>query len=97
MNIFYFAPPASADLEDIGDYIANDSQEAAERFIEKITNTCRMLAAHPLSGRARDELLANMRSFPVGNHVIFYDVQPDGVQILRVLHGSRDLRAIFKS
>jgi toxin ParE1/3/4 len=97
MPAFHFAPPASADLDEISDYIAEDNPEAAGRFVEDITNTCRTLAAFPMSGRARDELLENMRSFPVGNYVIFYDVIPDGVEILRVLHGARDFPAIFKS
>jgi len=46
-------------------------------------------------GRARDELEVGLRSFPVGRYAIFYLPIPDGVEIVRVLHGARDLDAIF--
>jgi toxin ParE1/3/4 len=55
------------------------------------------LAGHPNLGRSRDELEEGIRSFPVGKYVIFYRVIPAGVEIVRVLHGSRDLNAIFNS
>lgn len=52
---------------------------------------------HPLSGRLRNELLQDMRSFSSGSYVIFYDVIPDGIEVVRVLHGARDFHAIFTS
>lgn len=97
MSILKFAPVAEDDLDGIGDYIAEDSPEASGRVVEKITNTCRMLSQHPFSGRLRNELVQDMRSFPVGSYVVFYDVIPDGIEVVRVLHGARDFHAIFKS
>jgi hypothetical protein len=40
----------------------------------------------PEIGRARPELLANLRSFPVGR----------GIEVVRVLHGARDLKPLFE-
>ena len=37
----------------------------------------------------------NLRSFPFGRYVIFYLALPGGIEIVRVLHGARDLDAIF--
>jgi len=48
-------------------------------------------------GRLRDELADGLRSFPVGRYVIFYRPIPKGIEIVRVLHGARDLDAIFRS
>lgn len=55
------------------------------------------MAAQPNMGRGRDELTEGLRSLPVGRYVIFYRHIPGGVEIIRVLHGSRDLDAIFHS
>lgn len=97
MPIVRVTHTARTEVREIRRYIREDSKEAAKKLVAKFNSTFAMLATHPLSGRMRDELLANMRSFPVGSYVIFYDVIPDGVEIIHVIHGSRDLRAIFKS
>lgn len=55
------------------------------------------LAAQPDRGRKRDELGEDLRSFAVGRYIIFYRPLPDGVEIVRVLHGARDLDVIFHS
>jgi toxin ParE1/3/4 len=36
-----------------------------------------------------------LRSFPVGNYVVFYRIVPEGIELVRVLHGARDLRRLF--
>ena len=46
-------------------------------------------------GRARDELSADLRSFPFGRCVIFYAPVEDGVDVVRVLHSARDIDAVF--
>jgi toxin ParE1/3/4 len=53
------------------------------------------LADFPQIGTRRDELKAGLRSQPVGNYLIFYFPLEDGIDIVRVLHGSRDVDAIF--
>lgn len=50
-----------------------------------------MLVQNPLAGRERWELRADLRSFPVGNYVIFYVPLPDGVEIVRVMHDRQDI------
>jgi toxin ParE1/3/4 len=52
-----------------------------------------MLADNPLAGRARPELAAGIRSFPVGRQVIFYQPTPLSIDVVRVLHGSRDIKS----
>ena len=47
-------------------------------------------------GRRREELAPGLRSFPVGRYLIFYVPLTNGVDIVRVLHGSRDLVALFE-
>lgn len=87
-----FAFHAERDLVEIGDFIARDSPPNAARFIAQLEEFCRFLASRPLAGRVRDELSTGLRSFTYGRYVIFYRVIDDGVEIVRVLHGARDLR-----
>ena len=92
-----FTESAERDLVEIGNFIARDNPAIATRFIERIEGHCQTLASHPLMGRARDELLPGLRSLPSGRYVIFYRALDDGAEIVRVLHGARDLRRALQS
>jgi len=50
-----------------------------------------MLVQNPLAGRQRPELVPGLRSFPVGNYVIFYVPLIDGIEVLRVMNSRRDV------
>jgi toxin ParE1/3/4 len=88
-------PLAETDLEDIWWYIAQDNPEAADRFLDKIEEGCRKLAQFPQMGLSRDELYPGLRSFPLGNYLIFYLPMADGIEIVRVLSGRMDVEAFF--
>ncbi len=95
-NICRFTVPASRDIENIIDYVAdNSSFDAAESLLKKINEKCNNLASFPSMGRKRDELLPFLRSFPVDDYLIFYRPIEDGIEILRVVSGYRDLNALF--
>jgi toxin ParE1/3/4 len=92
------APEAEADLDDIWCYIArkSGSLEIADRFTELLSDRFYLLANHPYIGRRRDEeLRPGLRSFPVRDYIILYRIEEDVVLILRVLHGSRGIKALF--
>ena len=86
---------AQGDFDQIWDHISEGSVSAADRFLELIRTKCEMLAQHPLAGEARPELGANLRAFPVGNYIIFYRPDSDGIEVVRVLHGARDIPKQF--
>lgn len=88
-------PRARADLLDLWNYVADDSPANADRLLDKINKHCQTLARFPKMGRVRNELAPSLRSFPVGNYVIFYREIPKGIEIIRVLHGARDIEAIL--
>jgi toxin ParE1/3/4 len=89
------AASAQADLDEIWLFIANDSPRAADRFHDLLHSKFVALAKQPLMGRARDELCAGLRSFPVGSYVIYYCDTPKLLEIARVLHGALDLDGVF--
>ena len=64
---------------------------AADALLNRIEAAFDMLADTPFAGRARNDLRDSLRSFPVGNYIIFYVPVPDGVEVLRVMHGRRDI------
>jgi toxin ParE1/3/4 len=96
-NICRFTAPASRDIENIIDYVAdNSSFDAAERLLKKINQKCRNLANFPNMGRRRGELSPLLRSFPVEDYLIFYRSIEGGIEILRVVSGYRDLDGLFE-
>jgi toxin ParE1/3/4 len=88
---------AAADLRDIYCYTRRRWGKAqAERYASQLQQCCTMLATRPHAGRKRDELQPpDLHSFVQGSHVIFYQPQPYGVLIVRILHGTQDVRRHF--
>jgi toxin ParE1/3/4 len=87
---------ASADLAEIWAYIAKDSPRQADILAVRIDQEFKVLARNPNIGRTRTELLVNLRSFPVGRYIIFYIPRLRGIEVVRVLHGARDLKPLFQ-
>jgi toxin ParE1/3/4 len=87
----FFTDPAVEDLETIGDWIAKDNPERAASFMREVRQSCVDIGLWPLAHpivmhRQADGLRRRVH----GNYLIFYRVQSDTVEIVRVLHGARD-------
>ena len=82
---------ARSDLREIWRYIAEDNPPAADHVIDEIERVCHLIAAHPRMGREREEILPGLRSFAVMSWVIFYRIDDRFLDIMRVVHGARDL------
>jgi len=96
MNQLRVAEAARSDLDEIWFYIAQDNPDAADQFTRTLVSRFPLLASMPQMGRPREELASRLRSFSVGNYVIFYRPMENGVEIVRVLHGARDLPPLFE-
>ena len=90
-NKFRKRSQADADLDAIWGYIAADNNKAADNLINRIGKVFEMLVRNPLAGRERSELMPGLRSFPVGNYIIFYVPLPDGIEVVRVMSGYQDV------
>ena len=64
---------------------------AADRLVIHLDATLNIIATSPHMGRKVEELAPNLRSFPVGNYLIFYRPMADGIELIRILHGARDI------
>jgi len=96
MSVVLRTSQAGLDLTEIALFIARNNPAAADRWLETIDEKCAMLAKMPHLGRLRPELAPELRSFPVGRYVIFYRPASDGIEVIRVLHGARDIPAVFE-
>jgi toxin ParE1/3/4 len=98
---FILAPCIEDELWAILQFIAQDNPHAATRVIDAAHETFKNLAATPGLGRPhkfRNPQLKAVRSWRVSgfdNYLIFYRPIPDGVQVLHVYHGARDIEALF--
>jgi toxin ParE1/3/4 len=89
-----FSPEAIADLQRIQELIAQGDLRQALLFVRALRDTCHRIAATPYMGRARSDLRPGLRSSPHGAYLILYRVAIPRVEIVRILHGSRDLRRL---
>lgn len=86
---------AERDLEAILDYLDGQSAEAADRFASRFLLACELHAAHPLIGASAEEYAPNLRHFTVSNYAIFYRPIDGGVELIRIIHGARDIPKLF--
>jgi len=96
MKRYRLTPKAEKDLDEISDFIAADDPAAAIRLLDSIEARCQALAEMPGTGRGREELAPNLRSSHVGKYIIFYRPEDEGVEVIRVIHGNRDLPKQFE-
>jgi toxin ParE1/3/4 len=95
-------PRARLDLLEQFVYLGEQAGvEWAERYLAAVEETCRQLAKFPLSGAPFDsgiERFAGVRRVPVKGfekYLIFYMPLAQGIDVVRVLHGARDLASLF--
>lgn len=92
MTRLEWTEPAVFDLDNIHAYIARDSAEYADAFIERLILSAERLESFPASGRvvpeAKDQ---RVREVVVENYRIIYRLKKGMIQILAVLHGARNL------
>lgn len=101
MNLFQFTPQAEADLFDIWSYTASDNLESAGRVEHAIYEACAFIADGPMRGRTRPDLTSLALRFWMvpryPTYIIVYDPATSPLQIIRILHGSRDLKRLLNT
>jgi toxin ParE1/3/4 len=95
MNEYYVSSRAERDLREIYEYIARDNRSAANRMMRRFHTTFSLLAQNREMGQRRDELLPGIRCITSVKYVIFFRAIPTGVDIVRVVHGARDIDDLF--
>lgn len=96
MSRYQISTPARRDLIEIRNFIAKGNRAAARKVLAQIQAACRMLAKRPQLGHLRTDLASEpLRFWPVHSYLIIYRPNSKPIEIVRVLHGARDLSAIL--
>ena len=89
-------PRAEQDLEDIWFFVAQDNPDAADRLLDRIEQSTRLLADNPHIGPARPAVAPELRYHPVGNYLLLYHIIKNGIEVVRVVHGAPDWVSLFQ-
>ena len=82
-------------------YIRQHNPRAALRFLDAAEAMFRQLASMPGMGQRHETenpLYQELRCFPISkfpSHIVYYKPLADGIIVIHVLHGSRDVDQIF--
>lgn len=94
---FFLTEAAAEDLAEMWEYLAREAGDgAADRYLARIHAACEDLVVMPGMGHYREELLDRRHRFwLVGSHLLVYRWQERPIQIIRVVHGARDLASFL--
>ena len=96
MRRFRLSIQAARDIEQIWVYIAEDNFRAGRRVRLQLLEAFRLLARNPQLGHRRPDLTDKpLRFWPEGPYLIVYDPSPKPIEIVRVIHGARDVASIL--
>lgn len=96
MSLFLLTPAAVSDLREISRFVAEDSPANAVKLLHAIEEAMHLLVRRPRLGHRRDDLSDDsLRVFVVHSIAVIYRPETRPLQIVRVLHGARDIGAIM--
>jgi plasmid stabilization system protein ParE len=91
------SPEAQQDMDEIWDYISADSVDAAERWIERLLDGFRLIAANPGIGHCRGEWAApEVRFWSIGNYLVIYR-KKEHTENIGITRGARDVPRFLSS
>ena len=103
MKTLRVLPAATADVEESAlFYLLEASEAVAARFEDAVQEAFAWILENPTSGAPREYVslrLSDLRMWPVRGfekHLVFYRQNEDSVEVVRVLHGARDIEAVFE-
>jgi plasmid stabilization system protein ParE len=100
MSAYALTPLAKADIFDTWSYIAEDSEDAADRVEQAIYDACAFVAENPLRGHSRSNLTSRSLRFwtltRYPNYTVVYRPETAPLQVVAILHGKRNIRRILK-
>jgi len=95
MANYRIKPEAERDLIALWRYVAASDAEAADKLLDSLHATSLMLADNPRAGRARDDIAKGFRYFPSGSYLILHRITNESIEVVRYLHGARDITVLF--
>ncbi len=100
MSAYALTPLAKADIFEIWSYIADESEETANRVEQAIYDASAFVAEAPMRGHSRSDLTSRSLRFwtltRYPNYTVVYRPETSPLQVVAVLHGKRNIRRILK-
>ncbi len=98
MRRFALTPAAADDLAEIFDFLRAENPDAARRVLQKFREAMDRLARTPGMGHLREDLADEpLKFWPVYSYLIIYRPTTHPLQVVRVLHGARDIQRLLSS
>ena len=101
MLSLHIRPAAALDIDEIVDYLASENILVSQSFVSDLQRCFDLLAENPKIGVQRQyrfKALSGMRMFPLkkySSYLVFYLADDLSIDIVRVLHGHRDIEKLF--
>lgn len=95
MSLYFVAPEASQDLDEISNYFLSRNLEAGERWFQAFNQKCQQLVQFPMMAKSYSTIRFDLRGVPLDGFILLYRVKNDLVEIMRVVSGRRDLDTLF--
>ena len=91
---YHLTNKAVEDLSNIWNYTFDIwSEKQADLYYNMLISCCLEAAKNPTFGKKYDEIVVNLYGFRAGKHIVFYRiVSNEEIEIVRILHGSMDLK-----
>lgn len=81
---------------DIWQFIVKDNPVAADKLIRKLDSRSHELVEFSRLGLSRKDIAPDMRQLVMDNYLILYRIKDKDIEIVRYLHGARDLFSLFE-
>jgi toxin ParE1/3/4 len=91
-----FSKPAVQDFEQFLDYIEKSRPRAAIEVGEELILACERLSLSPQMGSSFAHWQTGLRGFSCKSFVNYFIAVPDGITVVRILHGAQDAESIFR-
>ncbi len=95
MGNIYITPRARINFNEIWLFIAVDTMVAADSVYRRIMHKAQLAADNPHMGASRPELSSNARILLEGRYIIIYELNFDGISVIAVIHGMRNLDTLM--
>ncbi len=95
MSQYRISPSATRDLNKISDYFFDKNISAGEQFFRNFNRKCKSLTQFPYLGKSYEQLLPHLRGILLDGYIVFYRINEETVEILRIVHGRQNLEDLF--
>ena len=101
MALIHRHPAVAVDLIESAEYLSKESLDTALRFLDAVESTFAFIAKNPEIGtlcKFRTTAAERVRFWPIKGfekYLMFYEAVHDGIDVMRVIHGARDLETIL--